>query len=183
MRIARRRTAWGLVGLSLALALHVAGVWGARIVWAQVGPGGGGTTFSATTEFVNATETPPTCSVIGSTRVEDSTPITTTSVGPLCIGIGDRSANVTNPSPACIDYLGPGIAPPADPPHDPFHGNPFVVVTGNINVDVYTVRTTYTCVAAVPALPRAAWIGLAGVLAGGSVWWLRRGGLSSSRVS
>jgi hypothetical protein len=140
---------WTVAGISLALALHALADWGAL-------PGRAQSNVTTTESTTTATgfESPPACSVIGSTR-EVQTVTLTNRAGPECIGIGNR--DVPNPSPAC------GGLVPAPPPVDPSFGVPYLVPFGTTNTNFNTHTLTLTCVAPTPALP---WPWLAGLGAG-----------------
>jgi hypothetical protein len=151
---------WTVAGFGLALALHVVAGWGALPGRAQSNTT---TTVSSTTE--TGFESPPACSVIGSTR-EVQTLTFTVNVGPACIGIGNRDA--PNPSPAC------GGLPPAPPPMDPSFGGPFLVPLGTVNTNTNVHTLMLTCVAPTPALPWPWLIGLGAGLLGAGAGLVRR---------
>jgi len=147
---------WSGLGLMIALALHAVAGWGAATGFAQ------GTTNTSITESSTTStsfESPPACSVVGASRQVETVTLQVT-VGPGCIGIGNR--DVVNPAPDC------GGLPPANP--DPSRGTPFLVTFGNSNVNANTHTETIQCVAAVPALPWPALLGLGGALSG--LGWL-----------
>lgn len=120
-------------------------------------------------------ESPPACSPVGSSRVVALPLVVTNTLGPACIGVGDRS--VANPNPACAG------SPAAPPPVDPFHGQIILVPAGDLNTDVQTVIQTFQCVSAstagvAAAIPTLPWSGLAALavllaLAGGWYAWQR----------
>ena len=147
--------AWPLAGVAVSLLLHAVAGWGALPGHAQTN----GTVTESTTTATGF-ESPPACSVIGSTR-EVQTLTSALSVGPQCIGIGNR--DIPNPSPAC------GGLPPAAPPVDPSFGVPFLVPFGSSNTNFNLHTLTLTCVAPTPALPWPWLVGLgAGVLGAGA---------------
>jgi len=157
------RSLIGVVGgITLALALHALGGIGAVVGLAQ--PPTNGTVTQSTTSSTSF-ESPPACSVVGSSRqVQTLTP--RLSVGPECIGIGNR--DLVNPAPAC------GGLPPAAPPLDPGRGTVFLVPFGQSNTNFNLHTETVQCVAAVPALPLPLFLGLGGALAGLGLWGARR---------
>ena len=150
----RRDTArWTVAGVALALVLHALGGWGGVSGAAQ-----SNTTFTESSTSASGFESPPACSEIGSTRQVETLTLTVT-VGPGCIGVGNR--DVPNPSPAC------GGLPPAEP--DPAFGTTFLVPFGVTNNNINTHTLTLTCVAPTPALPWPWLVGLgAGVLGAGA---------------
>jgi hypothetical protein len=159
-----------VAGGIIAIAIHL-GVGGSTRVAAQVG----GNTFTETNEEFFFTESPPACTTIGSKRSVDDAIVVTNSVGPKCLGIGDRTDPVTgapvviaDPTTAC------GGFPPEAPPLDPTRGQVFLAVPGSLNSDAYTRRNTYTCVAAVPALSRPMIGALALLTFGVGAWFARR---------
>ena len=154
---------WTVAGIGLALALHAIAGWGALPGRAQ-----NNSTTTESTTSATGFESPPACTVIGSTRqVETITP--TLTVGPGCIGIGNR--DVPNPSPACEGL------PPAAPPVDPAFGTTFLVPFGISNLNINVDTLTLTCVAPTPALPWPWLLGLgAGVLGAGAGMMRRRCG-------
>ena len=155
---------WPLAGLGLALLLHVVAGWGALPGRAQQT----NVTTTQSTTSASGFESPPACTVIGSTRQEQTVTVQLT-IGPACIGIGNR--DIPNPSPAC------GSLPPAQPPMDPAFGSAFAVLAGNQNVNTNTHTLTLTCVAPTPALPWPWLVGLgAGVLGAGAGMMRRRRG-------
>lgn len=149
----RRLWPWTLAGLGAALLLHAVAGWGSLPGLAQ--QNGTNTTFSNSTTSSTGFESPPSCTTIGSTRQVQTFTLTET-IGPRCIGVGNR--DVANPSPACS-----GLSP-APPPVDPAFGSVFQVVAGTVNFNTNTHTLTLTCVAPTPALP-APWLGGLGAAA------------------
>jgi hypothetical protein len=155
----RRDTArWTTAGVALALGLHAAAGWGGVPGLAQ-----SNTTITESTTTSSGFESPPACSVIGSTRQVQTVELNV-AVGPACIGIGNR--DIPNPSPNCPTEPPPGF-PPGLP--DPGFGTVHLVTFGNSNQNFNTHTLTLTCVAPTPALPWPWLIGLgAGVLGAGA---------------
>jgi hypothetical protein len=173
-RSARRTTLrWIIAGGAIAIAIHFGVGWSTRVA-AQAGPVGGETTFSVTSDYFFFTESPPACSVLGSTRVVTSPPTVTNSLGPKCIGIGDREDPVTGAPNVITDTSACLGAPAAAPPIDPTRGQLFYVAPGDNDIDVHTRYDTYACVAAVPALSRPMIVALALLKLGTGAWFLRR---------
>jgi hypothetical protein len=161
---------WIVAGGIIAIAIHL-GVGGSTRVAAQVGTN----TFSETHEEFFFTESPPACTTIGSKRSVDDAPVVTNSVGPKCLGIGDRTDPVTGAPIVIADPIAAcGGFPPEAPPLDPTRGQVFLDPINNTNTDVYYRRNTYTCVAAVPALSRPMIGALALLTLGAGAWFLRR---------
>jgi hypothetical protein len=166
-----RALRWIVAGGAIAIAVHLGMGWPTR----AVAQGTGGTTFTSTFEEFFFTESPPACATIGSARSVDDAPIATTSIGPKCLGIGDRTDLATGQPNVIADPIAAcGGFPPEAAPIEPTRGTLFFVAAGNINIDVYTRRNTYTCVAAVPALSRPMIVALALLTLGTGAWFLRR---------
>jgi hypothetical protein len=155
----RGRGLWVGTGVLAGLLLHGVAGWGSLVALAQ-----GSVTFTSSFTTSSSFESPPACTVGSSRTVETATVQQT--LGPLCIGIGNR--DVVNPSPACA-----GV-PAAAAPSDPFHGTVFLNLAGTTNFNDNTNTETIQCVAAVPALPWPALLGLGGILSGLGVWRVRR---------
>lgn len=158
----RRPFTWSALGLVAAFTLHAIADWGVTPGFAQGGQNG--TTTESTTSSTSF-ESPPDCSVIGSSR-QVQTLTFQLSVGPRCIGIGDR--DIANPSPDCQ-----GLTPEA-PPVDPDFGTVFLVPFGTSNTNANLHTETIQCIAAVPVLPWPALLGLGGALGGLGLWGFRR---------
>lgn len=153
------RRYWRLLGLAAGVLLHVVAGWWAEPGFAQ----STNTTFTTSTTSSSSFESPPACTVIGSSRTVETVTLQF-QIGPGCIGVGNR--DIANPSPTC----GPEFY--GNP--DPLHGTEFFVTAGteNFNANIHT--ETITCVAAVPALPWPALLGLGGLLTGAGAWWMGR---------
>ena len=170
IRLPRPHTApgavrWTVAGVALALGLHAVAGWGALPGRAQAN-----NTLTTSTTSASGFESPPACTVIGSTR-DVETVTFTLSVGPACIGIGNR--DIANPSPDCPTEPPPGF-PPAPPPVDPGFGTTHLVPFGTTNTNVNTHTLTLTCVAPTPALPWPWLIGLGAGLLGAGAGMVRR---------
>jgi hypothetical protein len=156
-----RSARWTGLGVLAGLGLHLVAGWWSAPALAQ----GGNTTFTVSTTTSSSFESPPACSLVGSSRTVDTVTIQGTT-GPACVGIGNR--DISNPSPACA-----GLSPAA-PPSDPFHGTVFLVLAGTSYINGNTNTETIQCVAAVPTLPRPALICLVSFLTGLGAWQLAR---------
>lgn len=152
---------WPGLGLVAAVALHAVAGWGVAPGFAQGVPN---STHTESTTSTTSFESPPDCSVIGSSR-QVQTITTALTVGPGCIGIGNR--DLANPAPDCQGL------PPAAAPVDPGFGTVALVPFGSSNLNVNVHTETIQCIAAVPVLPWPALLGLGGALGGLGLWSFR----------